>query len=103
MPRSSGNASTLPAGWKRTDYAFPVFTGFGSGATSVCRFFSGSAFAPASSHFYTPYPGECDAVSSNPDWQFESIAFYLRMPDNAGHGDGTAPGERTRSIAPTTR
>jgi hypothetical protein len=49
----------------------------------TCRFFS-TDFAPKSSHFYTPFPAECAIVKNNPDWQFESIAFYLQLADANG-------------------
>lgn len=69
--------------WKRTGQTFPVWTDDSSGALATCRFFS-TNFAPKSSHFYTPGAGECAGLKSNPDWQFESISFYLKLPDAAG-------------------
>jgi hypothetical protein len=56
----------------------------------TCRFFS-TAFAPKSSHFYTPFPAECTTLKSNPGWQFESIAFYLQIPTGYGTGSGSCP------------
>jgi len=50
---------------------------------ATCRFFS-TSFAPKSSHFYTPYLAECQKVQGNPDWQFEAIAFYIKLPDENG-------------------
>ena len=48
---------------------------------AVCRFFSAS-YAPKSSHFYTPYPGECASLAAGSVWQLESTAvFYLVLPD----------------------
>jgi hypothetical protein len=58
-------------------------TGPTGGALATCRFFS-TNFAPKSSHFYTPFATECATVQANRDWQFESIAFYLQLPNAAG-------------------
>ena len=69
--------------WKRTGQTFEVWTGPTNGALPTCRFFT-ITFAPKSSHFYTPYAAECAAVKNNPNWQFESIAFYLQLPDANG-------------------
>lgn len=69
--------------WKRTGQTFEVLSQPGPGAFPTCRFFS-TSFAPRSSHFYTPFADECEWVKHNPDWQYESIAFYLRLPDAAG-------------------
>ncbi|MEP7274900.1 MAG: hypothetical protein ABI812_01010, partial [Betaproteobacteria bacterium] len=44
------------AGWQRTGRAFRVWTS-GAGLAGVCRFFT-TAFAPKSSHFYTPDTNE---------------------------------------------
>lgn len=69
--------------WKRTGQTFNVWSQPVSGASATCRFFS-TAFAPKSSHFYTPFASECATVKNNPDWQFEAIAFYLQLPDASG-------------------
>jgi hypothetical protein len=69
--------------WKRTGQTFQVYTDASSGALATCRFFS-TNFAPKSSHFYTPGAAECAGLKSNPDWQYESIAFYLQTPNAAG-------------------
>ena len=47
------------------------------------RFFSAN-FAPRSSHFYTSNAAECEILKTNPDWQFESIAFHTPQPDDDG-------------------
>jgi hypothetical protein len=70
--------------WKRTGQTFTVWSDASSGALPTCRFFS-TSFAPKSSHFYTPYAAECTVLESNPGWQFESIAFYLQLPDANGN------------------
>ena len=78
--------------WKRTGQTFNVWaSAVDASAVPTCRFFS-TAFAPRSSHFYTPFAGECDAVKQNPDWQFESIAFYIALADaNGSCPAGTLP------------
>ena len=79
------------SGWQRTGEAFTVQVRAEGAAMPVCRFFSGATFAPQSSHFYTPYPEECDAVDAGPAWKFEKIAFLLTLPTGGGQGNGTCP------------
>jgi len=69
--------------WKRTGQTFQVWNQAGDNLLPTCRFFS-TAFAPKSSHFYTPFATECDGVKANAAWQYESIAFQLQLPDAAG-------------------
>ncbi len=76
-------------GWARTGQTFNVFD-LGSGHADVCRFFT-TAFAPKSSHFYTPLAFECDLVKQNPDWIYEKIAFQLRLPEAGACPGGTIP------------
>lgn len=76
--------------WVRTGEAFPVGTQAGGGFVETCRFFS-TSFAPKSSHFYTPFAAECASVRISPDWQFENIAFYVRLTDV----DGSCPAGTT--------
>ena len=76
--------------WKRTGKTFEVWTDSTAGSMPVnptCRFFS-TAFAPYSSHFYTPIADECAIVKESPDWQFEADAFFLGLPDTAGNCPG---------------
>ena len=81
-------------GWARTGESFTVFARSTGAASPACRFFSGSTFAPKSSHFYTPYPGECDNVDASAAWSFEKIAYLLQVPVGFGAGDGTCPTDR---------
>lgn len=67
-------------GWARTGEGFRVGEGDAPGNQPVCRFF-GVGFAPQSSHFYTPYASECDALKANPEWLYEKIAFGLALPE----------------------
>ena len=76
------------AGWTRFLPEFKVYAEPGPGLVPVCRFFS-AAFAPKSSHFFTAFPEECEAVKANPVWTYEGIAFYARLPDATG---ACAPG-----------
>ncbi len=76
-------------GWARTGQTFNVFD-LGSGHADVCRFFT-TAFAPKSSHFYTPLAFECDFVKQNPDWIYEKVAFQLRLPEGGQCPSGTIP------------
>ena len=73
------------AGWTRTGEGFRVAEGNVPGNQPVCRFF-GTGFAPKSSHFYTPYPGECDIVKADPNWFYEKVAFGLALPEATSHG-----------------
>lgn len=74
--------------WKRTGQTFNVWTQAGASAAAVptCRFFS-TAFAPKSSHFYTPFAGECALVKTEPEWQYEAVAFYIAL----ANADGSCP------------
>ena len=47
---------------------------------------------PVSTHFYTPYSDECQTVKANPDWQFESVAFFM---ENTNPTDGSCPAGTT--------
>jgi len=96
-----------PPGWVRTGFAFSVGADASSGNYPVCRFFS-AAFAPKSSHFYTPSDAECASLKRGTTWSYESIAFYLDLPTVAGtcsqgatkiyrlynNGQGGAPNHR---------
>jgi hypothetical protein len=82
--------------WKRTGETFKVWPSPSNpSAVPTCRFFS-IAFAPKSSHFYTPFPSECAFVQTNQAmqaaWQFENIAFYIQLADTNGLcSGGTIP------------
>jgi hypothetical protein len=73
--------------WKRTGQTFKVWPQAMGSASATCRFFS-TAFAPRSSHFYTPFPTECALVQTDPAlhaaWEFEAIAFYIQLADANG-------------------
>lgn len=71
------------AGWARTGKRFDAYAAAGGAVAPVCRFFT-TAFAPKSSHFYTPLASECDAVRGNQDWMYEGEAFFVAVPDSDG-------------------
>jgi hypothetical protein len=72
------------AGWSRTNQTFDVFSVNEPTTAAVCRFFT-TSFSPKSSHFYTPFANECDSLKTGSTWQYEGLAFALRMPDSAGN------------------
>lgn len=77
--------------WKRTGQKFKVWPQAVPGSSPTCRFFS-TAFAPKSSHFYTPFPSECAIVKTESAWQYEAIAFYIQLADANGFcGAATIP------------
>lgn len=79
------------AGWARTGQQFLAYPVGYAGTVPTCRFFS-TAFAPRSSHFYTPYAAECTAVKANRNWQFEAQVFGVFLPNTAGAcASGTRP------------
>ncbi len=109
----TGNADEAAAidngaikGWTRTGQTYSVYSQSGAGLTPVCRFLT-TAFAPKSSHFYTPSVAECAGVKNNADWQFEGNAFYVNEPSGSACPTGTVPLYRIynngRSGAPNHR
>jgi Repeat of unknown function (DUF5648) len=82
------DAGAFGGAWQRTEQAFQVWPQPNAMSTPTCRFFS-IGFAPKSSHFYTPFPAECQYVKTNPAdvaaWEFENIAFYIQLADANGH------------------
>jgi hypothetical protein len=78
--------------WQRTGETFTVWNDPSASpmAVATCRFFS-TAFAPKSSHFYTPFADECATVKTEGAWQYESIAFYIAL----ANANGTCPAGTT--------
>jgi hypothetical protein len=104
-------------GWARTGYKFKSYPLGTAASNVVCRFFS-TSFAPRSSHFYTPFGGECAIVKLNPDWSFEGEVFNIPVPNVEGvcaagtvpvyrlynNGQGAAPNHRyTTDLAVRTQ
>ena len=79
------------AGWSRTGKSFSAYTAGNGVVMPVCRFFN-VAFAPKSSHFYTPFAGECDGLRAGTQgWQYEGDGFFVDAADATG---ACAPGLR---------
>ena len=88
----AGLDAGAPPGWTRTGETFRVLAPGTAGSASVCRFWSGSTYAPKSSHFYTPFDWECAIVRRDAAWVFESEAFAIALADPSGGCDaGTVP------------
>lgn len=67
-------------GWVRTGLQFNAYAAPNENSAPVCRFFS-AAFAPKSSHFYTPFATECAIRRADPAWTLESAdAFDIAVP-----------------------
>jgi len=82
-------------GWSRTGSEFNAFAAPNPNSAPVCRFFS-TAFAPKSSHFYTPFAAECATRRADPHWLLESAdAFDIAVP--------AADGSCAASFAPVYR
>jgi photosystem II stability/assembly factor-like uncharacterized protein len=96
------------AGWARTGLQFNAYATPNENSVPVCRFFS-AAFAPKSSHFYTPFATECATRQADPAWSLESSdAFDIAVPADDGscaagltpvyrmynNGQGGAPNHR---------
>ncbi|NDP42337.1 MAG: DUF1800 domain-containing protein [Aromatoleum sp.] len=78
------DAGVVVPGWERTGVEFKAWANAADAADAlpVCRFFGTPGKGP-NSHFYTTNPDECALVRQNPGWTFESIAFYINVPDAA--------------------
>jgi N-acetylneuraminic acid mutarotase len=105
----SGLDRSARPGWVRTGLQFNAFAAPNVHSVPVCRFFSGAAFAPKSSHFYTPFATECAIRQVDPAWTLESSdAFDIAVPAPDGscaagltpvyrlynNGQGGAPNHR---------
>lgn len=92
--------------WTRTGQTMPVWTAAGAGTQATCRLFT-EAYAPRSSHFYTPYPGECAGLQQGTTWKYEGIAFHLKVDALGNCPAGSSPLYRLynnlRSGAPNHR
>jgi YVTN family beta-propeller protein len=77
--------------FRRTGQTFMVWPQTNPAASPTCRFFT-VAFPPKSSHFYTPFASECAFLKTQPAWQYEGIAFYIKLADANGLcSGGTIP------------
>ncbi|HVF62643.1 MAG TPA: hypothetical protein VNE58_01450 [Casimicrobiaceae bacterium] len=71
------------AGWARTGKTFKAYASGNASVVPVCRFFT-VAYAPKSSHFYTPFTAECDGLKNGGTWQYEGDAFFVNVPETGG-------------------
>jgi hypothetical protein len=80
------------SGWARTGLQFNAYAAPSANSVPVCRFFS-TAFAPKSSHLYTPFASECGTTQTDPAWTLESTdAFDIAIPAPDGScAAGLAP------------
>ena len=74
-------------GWQRTGIEFGAYASAddNTDALPVCRFFGTPGIGP-NSHFYTADANECALTKQNPDWIFETVAFYIPVPAVSGTG-----------------
>ena len=86
------DAGNLVRGWARTGVEWSAWANAEdhADAVPVCRFFGTPGRGP-NSHFYTADAGECAQVRQNPDWTYESVAFYIDVPRNGPCAAGTTP------------
>jgi hypothetical protein len=84
-------------GWVRTKQQFNVYPvdAAPAGTQQVCRFFTDQAFAPVSSHFYTPFAGECAGAMLNKAWVFEGRVFNV-VPATVYGNEGACPAGTSR-------
>lgn len=69
-----------------TDESFDIWSEPTEGAVPTCRFWGAAFF----SHVFTPYGAECAKLRADPNWLYEGIAFYVKLPDENGDcPDGT--------------
>ena len=75
------DANVAIPGWARTGVEFAAYASAADGANAlpVCRFFGTPGIGP-NSHFYTADANECSLTKQNPDWIYETIAFYIPLP-----------------------
>jgi hypothetical protein len=84
------DAGAFGGAWRRTGESFLVWTAGGPSTREACRFFT-EAYAPKSSHFYTALSAECANLQRGATWQFEDIAFHLKVDALGNCPDGSSP------------
>ncbi|MEO8536056.1 MAG: hypothetical protein ABI533_00905 [Betaproteobacteria bacterium] len=70
-------------GWRRTGYAFKVYTPDNPSGIAACRFFGVPGIGP-NSHFFTILANECQDVKNNPLWTYEGLVFRTEAPGGLG-------------------
>ena len=86
--------------WRRTGYAFAVWSANELGTVDVCRYFGKPGVGP-NSHFYSGHPPECAILATSPLWVFEAIGFRMRMPANDACVPPARPVYRLYNNSPT--
>jgi serine protease len=89
------NGSAGP-GWVDTKDYYMAWRDSSQGASPVCRFYG----AKFQSHFYTANQSECAEVKRNPDWSYEGIVYYAKLPINGACPAGTTPVYRAYNNRP---
>lgn len=69
--------------WLPTQQIWRVYNKPGAGRVPVCRFYS-VGFGTRSSHLYTPYAAECEALKKGATWTYEETSYYVMLPDAGG-------------------
>ncbi len=91
------------AGWMRTGESFGVLALGPRGAAKVCRFWSGAAFAPVSSHFYTAAAANARGQGAT-RWRSKVDVFATMLSHAAGNcAAGTPPLYRLYNNPPRRR
>lgn len=72
------------AGWQRSGQYFPIHSPGDAKAVPMCRFFSGTTFAPLSTHFLTPFGNECAKLERDPAWIYEGAVMPVQLPVSGG-------------------
>lgn len=72
------------AGWQRSGQYFSVYSPSDGKAVPMCRFFSGTTFAPQSTHFLTPFGDECAKLESDRAWIYEGAVMPVQLPESGG-------------------
>ena len=92
----AGRDNGSPAGWVRTGYRFLAYSDPAvapAGAQPVCRLYAPPPYGDT--RFYSASPQECASMLAQPGQHFVSesaAAFYIQVPDAAGHVPGQHPG-----------
>src|SRR6266496_4228355 len=73
------DAGDVGKGWTRTGGQFTAYSHPWPGRALVCRFVAtpGKGLSP---HLLTADANECAMAKQNPDWTYESVAFYIAAP-----------------------
>jgi uncharacterized protein (DUF1800 family) len=84
------DANLIYPGWQRTGVEFAAYAApeDNAAALPVCRFYGKPGIGP-NAHFYTADAYECAILKQDPQWIFETNAFYVPVPAISGTGTCT--------------